>query len=69
MMRELWTQLRFLISRRKPEELDLELSFHLEKAIELHVAAGTSGRASKLTSSAPAGGWEQSSRMCAMRCG
>jgi len=40
MMRELWTQLRFLISRRKPEELDLELSFHLEKAIELHVAAG-----------------------------
>ena len=30
MMRELWTQLRFLISRRKPEELDLELSFHLE---------------------------------------
>ena len=40
MMRELWTQLRFLISRRKPEELDLELSFHLEKAIELHLAAG-----------------------------
>ena len=42
MINELLTRLRFLILRKKPHDLDDELSFHLEQSIASKVAAGIS---------------------------
>ncbi|MGA9716743.1 MAG: ABC transporter permease, partial [Acidobacteriaceae bacterium] len=40
MISELFTRLRFLISRKKRSELDEEIEFHLEQAITTRIAAG-----------------------------
>src|SRR6201995_655175 len=42
MMTALLARLRFLILRRKPQELDDELRFHLEQSIASKVVAGIS---------------------------
>lgn len=40
MMQEFLTRLRFFFTRRSPAELDEELQFHLEKAVESNIAGG-----------------------------
>jgi len=40
MIRESFTRLRFLITRRKPTELDEELAFHIEQSTNANIAAG-----------------------------
>ena len=42
MISEFWTRLRYFFSRRKPEELDEELCFHIEQSVEKNLAAGMS---------------------------
>jgi len=40
MIHEFFTRLRFLLTRRKPTELDEELSFHIEQSTDANIAAG-----------------------------
>jgi D-tagatose-1,6-bisphosphate aldolase subunit GatZ/KbaZ-like len=40
MIDEFFTRLRFLLTRRKPTELDEELTFHIEQSTNTYIAAG-----------------------------
>jgi predicted permease len=40
MIHEFFTRLRFLLMRRKPTELDEELTFHIEQSTNAYIAAG-----------------------------
>jgi putative ABC transport system permease protein len=40
MIRESFTHLRFLLTPRKPTELDEELAFHIEQSTNANIAAG-----------------------------
>jgi hypothetical protein len=42
MIHELLTRLRFLLTRRRPTELDEELAFHIEQSTNANIASGLS---------------------------
>jgi len=64
MMIELWTRLRYLFTRRKPEELDDELRFHLEQAVEARLAAGMSAEEARRQAMIEFGGVERTREQC-----
>ncbi|MGD0737355.1 MAG: ABC transporter permease [Terracidiphilus sp.] len=63
-MRELLTKLRFLFARRKPDELDDELQFHLEQSIEMKMAAGVSAAEARRQALIEFGGVERTREQC-----
>jgi predicted permease len=64
MMKELMTRLRFLVTRRKPNELDEEFEFHLAQSIEMKMAAGMSARAARRQALVEFGGVERTREQC-----
>ena len=64
MMRELLTKLRFLLTRRKLEELDEELQFHLAQSIEMKMAAGIDEAEARRQALVEFGGVERTREQC-----
>jgi predicted permease len=64
MMTEFLTRLRFLISRKKPTELDDELRFHLEQSITSKVAVGMSDTEARRQALIEFGGIERAREQC-----
>jgi predicted permease len=59
MMRESLTRLRFLFTRRKPDELDDELRFHVEQSTERNIAAGMTEKEARRQAMIELGGLER----------
>jgi predicted permease len=64
MMSEFWTRLRYLFTRREPDELDDELRFHLEQAIDVRVAAGMSAEEAHRQALIELGGMQRTREQC-----
>ena len=64
MVKDLLTKLRFLLTRRKPEELDEELQFHLERATEERIAAGMDATEARRQALVEFGGVERTREQC-----
>lgn len=64
MTTELLTRLRFLIFRKKPNELEDELRFHLEQSIEAKVAAGLTPSEARRQAMIEFGGLERTRDQC-----
>jgi predicted permease len=65
MMTELLTRLRFLVLRKKPNELDEELRFHLEQSITAKQASGLDPAEARRQSMVELGGLERTREQCA----
>ena len=65
MITELLTRLRFLVVRKKPSELDEELSFHLEQSIAAKQAAGLNAAEARRQAMIEFGGVERTREQCA----
>ena len=65
MITELLTRLRFLVLRKKPSELDEELSFHLEQSIAAKQAAGLNATEARRQAMIEFGGVERTREQCA----
>src|ERR1035441_1596603 len=65
MITELLTRLRFLVLRKKPSELDEELSFHLEQSIAAKQAAGLNATEARRQAMIEFGGVERTREHCA----
>ena len=59
MIRESLTRIRFLFSRRKPDELDDELRFHVEQSTERNIAAGMTAKEARRQAMIELGGMER----------
>ena len=64
MMREMWTRLRFLLSRPKSEETDDELRFHLEQSIAARAAEGVPAEEARRQALVELGGVERTREQC-----
>jgi hypothetical protein len=64
MTTEFLTRLRFLIFRKKPDELDDELRFHMEQLIASKVAAGPSDSEARRQPLIEFGGIESTREQC-----
>ncbi len=64
MMREWLTNIRFFLWRRKPEELDEELCFHLEQATEARIATGITPSEARRLALIELGGVERTREQC-----
>jgi predicted permease len=64
MMNEWLTRLRFMFTRRKPDELDEELRFHTEQAIERNIAAGMTPEEARRQALVDFGGVERTREQC-----
>jgi predicted permease len=64
MMTEWWKGLRLIVSRRKPEELDDELRFHLEQSIERNLATGMTAAEARRQAMVEFGGVERTREQC-----
>ncbi|HEV2326265.1 MAG TPA: ABC transporter permease [Terracidiphilus sp.] len=65
MIRELLTRVRFLFFRKKRNELDNEIQFHLEQAIAAKLAAGQSAAEARRQALVEFGGVESAREECA----
>src|ERR1035441_2974920 len=65
MIAELLTRLRFLFLRKKPNELDKELRFHLEQSIAAKQAAGLNATEARRQAMIEFGGVERTREQCA----
>ncbi|HTD95293.1 MAG TPA: ABC transporter permease [Edaphobacter sp.] len=64
MMGELWTRLRFFVSRRSRGELDEELQFHVEQSTAANIAAGMTPEAARRQALVEFGGVERTREEC-----
>jgi predicted permease len=64
MMKQFLSKLRFLFSRRKPDELDEELRFHLQQSIEARIAAGMPADEARRQALVDFGGVERTREQC-----
>ncbi len=64
MMKEWLTRLRFMLFRRKPQELDEELRFHVEQATEARMAAGMTPEEARRQALIEFGGVERTREQC-----
>jgi putative ABC transport system permease protein len=64
MIREVLNRVRFFLARRKPEELDEELAFHVERETEMRVAAGVSPDEARRQALVEFGGVERTREQC-----
>ena len=64
MMRETLTRLRFLVTRRKTDELDEELQFHVAQSTEANIAAGMSAVEARRQALIEFGGVERTREQC-----
>ncbi|MDR3774731.1 MAG: ABC transporter permease [Terracidiphilus sp.] len=64
MMKEWLTRLRFMLFRRKPQELDEELRFHVEQATEARIAAGMTPEEARRQALIEFGGVERTREQC-----
>ncbi len=65
MITELLARLRFLILRKKPSELDEELSFHIEQSTAAKQAAGLNAIEARRQAMIELGGVERTREQCA----
>jgi predicted permease len=63
-IREALTGLRFLLARRRPEELDEELAFHVERATAERVTAGMNAQEARRQALIEMGGVERTREQC-----
>ena len=64
MMREFLTRLRFFLSRKKQNEVDDELQFHLEQATEARITAGMAPAEARRQAMIELGGVERTREQC-----
>src|SRR5256885_16179104 len=64
MLTEFLTRLRFLVTRKAPEEVDEELRSHLEHLIEMNIAAGMPPDQARRNAAIAFGGVEQTLEAC-----
>ncbi len=64
MMKEWLIRFRFMISRRKPEELDEELRFHVEQATEVRISGGMAPEEARRQALIEFGGVERAREQC-----
>jgi len=63
-MSELWKRVFLVFSRRKPEELDDELRFHLEQSVERNAATGMTAQEARRQAMIEFGGVERTRERC-----
>jgi len=63
-MRAFWTRVQFLFSRRRVDETDEELQFHIERQVETNVAAGMTPREARRQALILFGGVVQAREAC-----
>src|SRR2546427_4515304 len=64
MLTKFLTRLRFLVTRKAPEEVDEELRSHLEHLIETNIAAGMPPDQARRNAAIAFGGVEQTLEAC-----
>jgi predicted permease len=64
MISELRSRLRYLLRKRKPEEMDEELRFHLEQSVERNRAAGMTAGEARRAAMVEFGGVERAREQC-----
>jgi putative ABC transport system permease protein len=64
MLSEWWSRLRYLVARKKRDEVDDEIQFHVEREIEANVAAGMPAAEAKRRAAIAFGSRERAREQC-----